>query len=259
MQCPICDETMSRVHKLQKPGMSIIRCTQCGFIAADLAEWEYPYAEHDYYANIDQNVINPKQSYIHHRVERICRFVKEGRAVDLGCGLGETAIALRDAGFEAHGVEESENAIVFLRKNYPKIQWHNSRIEPFLDKRRDAFDVITLFHVLEHIPRPKAVSQMLATALRSKGLLVVEVPDVSGGQARLRGQHWQHWLPHHVNYFNIATLHRLLVPLGLKYVGMEVKYHLGFPQGIAWRDAIHGTLAHLGLHDIITTYWRKIR
>jgi len=104
-----------------------------------------------------------------------------------------------------------------------------------------------------------SVCKMLADALCPKGLLVVEVPDVSGGQARLRGRKWQHWLPHHVNYFNLATLSRILVPMGLQYAGIEVKYHLTFPQGIVWRDAIHAMLAHLGLHDIITTYWLKRR
>jgi hypothetical protein len=61
-----------------------------------------------------------------------------------------------------------------------------------------------------------------------------------------------------VNYFSIDTLQSLLFPLGLAYQGMEVKYHLGYPQGIGWRDAIHKMLARLGLHDIITTYWRKV-
>lgn len=257
MQCSICKEITSGVL-WRKPGLSVVRCRQCGFLAADLDEWQYPYTDHDYYTKIDPIEVNPGRPYIQHRVSQIRRFIKEGRVIDLGCGLGETAIALRCAGFEAHGVEESKNAITFLRKDYPEIQWYNSRIEHFLNKSRLAFDVITLFHVLEHIPSPQIVSQKISTALRPNGLLVIEVPDVSGGQAWLRGKHWQHWIPHHVNYFSLATLHRLLLPLGLRYVGMETKYHLGFPQGIIWRDAIHGTLAYLRLHDIITTYWRKI-
>lgn len=259
MQCSICNHPMGSAPVWQKPGLSVVRCPNCGFYAADLAEWQYPYVEHDYYGEIDPAVVSPERPYVRHRLRQICRYIKHGRAVDLGCGLGETAIALARAGFETHGVEESENAIAFLRNNFTEAHWHNTRIEPFLEVTAGTFDVITLFHVLEHIPRPRAVCKMLTDALCSRGLLVVEVPDVSGGQARLRGRKWQHWLPHHVNYFNLATLSRILVLVGLRYAGMEVKYHLTFPQGIVWRDAIHGMLAHLGLHDIITTYWLKRR
>jgi hypothetical protein len=88
--------------------------------------------------------------------------------------------------------------------------------------------------------------------------LVIEVPDVSAGQARLRGWRWKYWLPHHVNYFARGTLRRLLEPFGFKLERVEFKYHLLFPQGIWWRDLVHDSLARIGLHDIITTYWRKL-
>lgn len=240
-------------------GASIVRCSHCGFFANDLDRWHYPYSEQDYYTEINPTEVRPDRPFILHRVEQIQKLVVSGRSVDLGCGLGETVVAMSQAGFAAEGVEESTNAISFLKQQYyPKIAWHNQRIDHFVESMPAAsFDVITLYHVLEHIPLPRSLCVQLTELLRTGGLLVVEVPDVSGGQARIRGWQWQHWLPHHVNYFDLRTLSRLLAPLGLQLVQVEVKYHLGFPQGIWWRDAIHEFLARIGFHDIITTYWRK--
>jgi SAM-dependent methyltransferase len=243
--------------KTWRQSPNLATCPNCGFIAADLAQWRYPYSNHDYYETIDRSAINPGRPYITHRINQILKHVGSGRAVDLGCGLGETAIAMEQAGFDAHGVEESRNAINILQKEYEGVHWHNMSIVQYLEDKKSIFDVISFFHVLEHIPNPRMVCQLAADALRPSGLLVVEVPDVAGGQALLRGKHWQHWLPHHVNYFSSNTLRKLFFSLGLIYAGMETKYHMGYPQGIEWRDAMHRTLANLGLNDIITTYWHK--
>lgn len=255
MQCPICDRMMSDLL-WQKPGLGVVRCPVCGFYGADLTEWHYPYANDDYYKTIDPAEINPERPYVRHRVREIAKYVQSGRAVDLGCGLGETAIALARTGFSVQGVEESINTVNLLRKNFPEVQWHNAKIDEFL-RVQSGFDLITLFHVLEHVPMPRMLCESIDRSLRHGGLLVVEVPDVSGGQACLRGWGWQHWLPHHVNYFSQETLCRLFEPLGLELLNIEYKYHFGFPQGIFLRDLIHGSLARLRMHDIITTYWRK--
>ena len=258
MRCPICDQKMSSIL-YHRPGVSIVRCLNCGFIANDLGDWHYPYAEQDYYPSIPSVDVRPDRPFIRHRIQQIQKLAVEGRYVDLGCGLGETAVAMAQAGFAAEGVEESTNAVSYLQQHYPTVVWHNQRIDHFVETMPAvSFDVITLFHVLEHIPQPRDLCVQLNRLLRVDGLLVVEVPDVTGGQARIRGWRWQHWLPHHVNYFGRNTLRSLLEPLGFELVQEEVKYHLGFPQGIWWRDVVHGTMARFGLHDIITTYWRKI-
>lgn len=258
MVCPVCASVMSSCLS-RRPGLSVVGCPSCGFRAADLAEWQYPYSERDYYAVIDPASVQPDRPSIRHRARRVRHLVASGRAVDLGCGLGETVLALTHLGFIAEGVEESPNAIRFLSHAYPEVLWHRKRVGVFLCESPDRhYDLVTMYHVLEHIPRPEAFVPQLARILRSGGWLVVEVPDVSGGQARLRGWNWHHWIPHHVNYFNVYTLRRLLEPQRFKLRAVEAKYHSNFPQGIAWRDAIHAALAFIGLHDVITTYWQKM-
>lgn len=239
------------------PGLDVVRCDRCGFYAADLETWRYPYSDTDYYTQIVPSLINPEFPYVQHRIKGILRRVTAGRAADLGCGLGSTVLALCRAGFEAHGVEESPNAVNYLKSHWPQVYWHQDTIERFLRSSPSYYDVITMYHVLEHIPNPKLIGELVYSALRPGGTLVVEVPDVQGGQARWKRRRWHHWAPHHVNYFTEDTLSRLLTPVGFAQSGSERKYHLNYPQGILWKDAIHDFFASLGAHDIITTYWTK--
>ena len=235
--------------------LSVVKCENCSFVGLDLATWHYPYREKDYYTKINDCDINPNRPFISNRVNFVKKYAGGRRLVELGCGLGETAIALSQSGFEVYGVEESSNAIDFLKSHYQGIDWICSGVSKFLatDNR---FDVLTLFHVLEHIPHPLRFAELCRNRLNRGGILVVEVPDVCGGIAKIKGAKWEHWLPHHVNYFSIQSLCRLFEPFGLHLVHRQKLYHFGWPQGILWRDLIHNTLAIMGINSIVRTCFR---
>jgi len=184
--------------------------------------------------------------------------VPGGRAVDLGCGLGETTIALVDAGFETIGVDDSRSSIERLQREYPHIRWVCTGIGPFLAVEAQ-FDLITLYHVLEHIPKPRTLMETITRALTPSGVLVIEVPNTAGLHARLQGYQWQYWLDHHVNYFDNTSLCRLLEPIGLKQIARKTKFHFNWPQGKFFRDASHDLLRGIGFGDVLTTYWTKAR
>jgi SAM-dependent methyltransferase len=257
-RCPICSSPAVRT---QRGGFSVLQCTDrvCGHRLLDLDAWTYPYADRDYYQSIDPGEIRPDRPFIASRVRLLERFsAPPGRAAELGCGLGETAIRLAQQGFEVVGVEESLNAVSFLRQHYPLVRWECRSIVDFLS-RREPFDIMTLFHVLEHIPDAAGLMQLVHAGLRPQGIVLIEVPDVEGGLARLRGDAWEYWLDHHVHYFSRRSLLRLMGPLGFELVYARNLYHLGYPQGVWYKDLIHGVLARAGMNSIIRTLWRKVR
>jgi len=239
--------------------LDILECTNsdCGHISLDTDKFVYPYSHTDYYDHIEKSDIVPDKPFISGRVRVITDITaKKGRLAELGCGLGETAINFQRQHFEVWGVEESRNAISFLKGNYPEVNWQCNNITDFL-KESPKFDVITLFHVLEHVLNPKEIVGLIKERVVPGGLVLIEVPDVHGGLARLKGNKWEFWLSHHVQYFSRISLSRLMESLGFSLVYSQKMYHLGYPQGRLCRDVIHGTLANIGLNSILRTVWQN--
>jgi SAM-dependent methyltransferase len=223
----------------------------------DLERWEAPYATSDYYENHAFCVKADIPYFIKHRVKKVLSYKNSGSCVDLGCGSGHFAIEMAAEGFSVHGVEESPRAIKFLEEDYPLVRWHCQNINGFLQNSGEQFDIIALYHVLEHIPHPAITLTYATSKLKEGGVLVIEVPDVCSGRARFRGWAWEYWLPHHVNYFSLKTLTLLTKPLCLDLLEVERKYHFCWPQGKPVKDTVHSILAKLGFYSIITTYWIK--
>lgn len=257
MPCPICVAAAERWAEFN--GVPILRCTQadCRFRFFDLAHWTSPYVETDYYASWRPGPINVTAPWIKARVRLVTRFRTLGRVAELGCGTGETAVALQRAGFETSAVDESAKAVDYLHGTYPQVAWFNEDIASFLATRPGEFDVATMFHVLEHIPQPSTLIELVVGALRPDGIVVIEVPDAGGGLARLRGLRWEYYLEHHVNYFDTTSLRKLLGRFGYRMAFLQRTYHFSYPQGHLAKDIIKGTLAWLGLNSIVRTVWRR--
>jgi SAM-dependent methyltransferase len=257
MRCPVCGSntrTWAEYH-----GIPILRCAQadCGFRFFDLGHWRSPYDGTDYYADWQPAPVKFEAPWIKARVDIVRRFRRGGRVVDLGCGIGETAVALSKAGFETSALEESAKVIAYLRDQYPQVAWFNEDAAAFLARNPGAFDVATMFHVLEHIPLPGRFMEYVDAALQPDGLIVIEVPDTGGGFARLRGMKWDYYLDHHVNYFDLRSLRKLMGRFGYRLAFLQRTYHFSYPQGHRAKDVVKGMLAWLGLNAIIRTAWRR--
>ena len=98
-----------------------------------------------------------------------------GRLLDVGAGIGTFLALARDRGWEVAGTELSESAIRLARERH-----HLELIAAQLEDARlseGAFRVVTLWHVLEHVPSPSAVLRTARRLLAPDGLVVVAVPN----------------------------------------------------------------------------------
>jgi SAM-dependent methyltransferase len=243
-------------ESMVKARVELLDC-ECGFISIDLRTWKYPYSDKDYYEGQAEMPGGPDNASILHRVEQLRRHLKGGLVGDLGSGNGLLPLALARGGYHAVGVEESFAMVAWLRERFPEVEWQQRDILEYLSARRQ-HDGITMYHVLEHIPAPRNVVRLLADSIRNGGVLVVEVPDVSGGRARILGGKWGGYMEHHVNYFSLQTLTALLVPYGFELLECERKYHMATPGTTMWRNAVHGLLLKIGINDIIATVWKRV-
>jgi 2-polyprenyl-3-methyl-5-hydroxy-6-metoxy-1,4-benzoquinol methylase len=134
--------------------------------------------------------------------------------LDYGCGTGEFLKACQASGFKIAGVEPSENARTKSSETN-RIKIHESIDQ--LDTR--TFNIITMWHVLEHIPDFETIIQKLKTKLSDDGVLFIAVPNHKSFDAQLYKQFWAGFdVPRHLWHFSPDTMKKVLVKNNLSLV-----------------------------------------
>ncbi|MBA2766716.1 MAG: class I SAM-dependent methyltransferase, partial [Solirubrobacterales bacterium] len=132
------------------------------------------------------------------------------RLLDLGCWVGFLLAEARERGWEGVGVEPSAFASTYARERLGL----DVRREGLLDADlpAGAFDAAILGDVIEHLPRPGAALDRVATLLRTGGprLAWLSLPDAGSRVARAMGARWWSVIPTHVQYFTRGSLATLL-------------------------------------------------
>ncbi len=154
------------------------------------------------------------------RAEIVGRFARSGRLLDIGTGDGKFLQICRERGYEVTGTEVSETGAA-----YALGQGFDVRMGQFIDLDLPGgyFDIVTIWHVLEHVPDPGAVLRKAREVLKPDGLLIVAVPNEENFFVRRRLGLPIHLNPFgplpfggeiHLNYFRPTTLQRTLAGAG---------------------------------------------
>ncbi len=134
------------------------------------------------------------------------------RLLDVGSGRGRFALAAQRAGYDALGVEPSlrgVQAAAAIGAPVIRATIEAAEIEP------GSTDLVSLWHVLEHLDDPGGAVQRIAGWLRPGGWLLVGVPNLASVQARVGAERWYHLdVPRHRVHFTPAGLAALLEPHG---------------------------------------------
>lgn len=141
--------------------------------------------------------------------------IAAGRVMDYGCGRGFLLQAFRERGWSPVGVELSEASARYPREILG-LQVHTVSDAQAAWPDGD-FDLVTLWHVLEHLPDPEAALQQLAAKLRPGGWMMIGVPDFGSGEAAAAGPAWFHLdVPRHLVHFTRPVLAAMLERQGLQ-------------------------------------------
>jgi SAM-dependent methyltransferase len=128
-----------------------------------------------------------------------------GRLLDVGCGNGALLKNFAQLGWDIHGIEADPTAAT-LARNGLGLDVQTGSIESgcFAD---EYFDVITMSHVIEHLPAPTATLAECYRTLRPGGHLVVVTPNSECWARRLFGRNWSAWeVPRHFFLFSLDSL-----------------------------------------------------
>ncbi|MBF0557412.1 MAG: class I SAM-dependent methyltransferase [Nitrospirae bacterium] len=152
------------------------------------------------------------------RIKEIKRLRFPGSLLDIGCGAGFFLKLAADEGYNVSGVELSQWACEYARKTFA-LNVINGELKD-AGFAPDTFDVITLWHIVEHVSDPVKFLMEVNRLLKKDGLLVVEVPNIRSVAAKLAGTNWELMAPkEHFFYFDLHTMSRLLQMTGFAVSG----------------------------------------
>ena len=216
------------------------------------------------------------------RLKKLSRYHSKGRLLDIGAGYGQFLHHARPFFAEVTGTEVSETAVILAKEKYG-LSLLAGQAEA-LDLPPQSFDIITLFHVLEHVPDPGKLVNVCYALLRARGILIVAVPnDVLAWTSKIKKtgkklglKSFQKFSPKlgisragtsreiHLSHFTPAVLRRLLEGCGLQvteesldpyYVSTGIRLFLDSTY-YAFHRVLHATLK-INRYDTIWMVMRK--
>jgi 2-polyprenyl-3-methyl-5-hydroxy-6-metoxy-1,4-benzoquinol methylase len=145
-----------------------------------------------------------------------CLTVRPVRLLDVGCGSGTLLGLLKGRHFDVRGFDASSEAAHIARAESGVEVAVGSNLQD-VTFAEQAFDLVTLFHVLEHVPDPRGVLQEVRRILQPEGRMILQVPNVASWQSRLLGARWYALdVPRHVIHYSARSIQRLVEDSGFR-------------------------------------------
>lgn len=225
--CPVCG-ARAWARLFESRSFTIARCEHCQLVRTlgveDDGVTAYPHFDQRETAAMKLMRFGVTQ-LLRERAAIVAKVAGQGsRVLDIGCGSGAFARMMAGRGYDAVGVEPFS---LGRPVDEPHLRLVRAR---FADVRHElgTFDVITMWHVLEHIPSPKQLLEEALEVLEPDGVLVVSVPNFASWQSRFFEGGWFHLdPPRHVTHFDHGTLHALFDGLDLE-IFAERTFHIEY-------------------------------
>jgi SAM-dependent methyltransferase len=211
------------------PAIGIFECVSCGLVLLS----SFDHISKDFYASskmhddcqIDTKTwLKEAEADDARRYRWLAPLIKKKSVLDFGCGAGGFLTRAKKIARRAAGVEPQ-------RSLAPHFSKQRIRVFPSVEKIKGAYNIITLFHVLEHLPDPAAVLRSLAGRLEPRGRLIIEVPSANDALLTLYNSrafsNFTYWSCH-LFLFTPETLSALAVKAGLRtdYIKQVQRYSL---------------------------------
>lgn len=255
IQCPICNGKgfipfiKCKDFTVSHETFQIVKCNNCNFKFTNPRPREIDigryYESDDYisHSNSKKGLFNTMYQIIRKRalkkkVKLIESFGSNSKILlDIGCGTGEFLNAANKEGWQVKGLEPSESARKYGINNYGLSV---DKLDAISMLQKDSYNVITMWHVLEHVPNLHETISQLKTILKDNGTLLIAVPNCSANEERIYKEFWAAYdLPRHLNHFTKETMFKAMeinnlnifkvlpMPFDSYYISMLSEKYLG--------------------------------
>lgn len=244
-RCPVCGTDDPRSFDLGRENI-LSRCRSCQAVFAPrYADPSEIYVDGYMFGEAGEfglDVRAPEfQRYLmrvaHRRLRMIERATgsRSGSLLDVGSGTGEVLLAARARGWRVQGVEPESTAAEMARARGIDVEISMLE-ESGLPER--AYDTVSAFHVLEHVPDSREFLQTLMRWVRPGGHLVIEVPNFASVQRRRLRDDWPGLRPlEHLVHFTPRTLTTAITLAGARPVAVRTPAYVGPPQNLDFATA----------------------
>lgn len=224
--CPCCGKTDAHL-KFIEPPFIIVKCRSCGLVyLGNPPESDKLYD--DYYgddpnpADYCEESTDPSMRELYtineRRIRSVKRLAAEGSLLDIGCGRGFFLKTARDCGFQVSGIDASEKAVTYAQREF-HLNVGRIPVEELSSSERQ-FDIITLWHVIEHFSDPFTALKQIHGLLGHGGICIIEVPNLHSLKfmtARIKWHGGNHPL-YHRTFFTAGTLRKLFILAGFSKI-----------------------------------------
>jgi 2-polyprenyl-3-methyl-5-hydroxy-6-metoxy-1,4-benzoquinol methylase len=261
--CPVCGSPgISKIitakdHTVSHEKFDIFHCANCQLRftqdVPDAAAIGKYYKSENYisHSNTSKGLVNRVYQMVRKRANRQKRKliekvtgIQKGNLLDIGSGTGYFAAEMKNAGWDITGLEPDSDA--------RKIAWEFNKIELLATDKlfqlaANSFDVITLWHVLEHVHDLKKYVRQCRDLLKENGKLFVAVPNYGSYDAEVYKENWAAYdVPRHLYHFSPTAMKHLMETEGLKIIDIKPMWFDSFYVSLLSSKYKKGTTNWLG-------------
>jgi 2-polyprenyl-3-methyl-5-hydroxy-6-metoxy-1,4-benzoquinol methylase len=230
-QCPICKDSnlapfiKAKDHTVTGETFSIVECKTCGLkitsprpADGELGKY-YKSEKYISHSNSRSGLTNKlyhlaRNYSLVKKLSLILSYKKPGSLLDIGCGTGEFLKFCQTNKWAVRGIEPNDDARTFAT-NQNKVQVGPE--QELENIPNNSFDVITMWHVLEHVPDINKRVEQLRGLLKEDGVVFIAVPNPDSWDARKYKEKWAAYdVPRHLYHFNQKAIKRLFENQGFR-------------------------------------------
>jgi 2-polyprenyl-3-methyl-5-hydroxy-6-metoxy-1,4-benzoquinol methylase len=236
--CPICKGKESeqyisaKDHNVSKHIFNIVFCEACGFRYTNPKPSEKTIGKYYQSKNYISHTSSKKGlfNFIYHRVrnyqlnkkERLISTFNKSHSkelLDFGSGTGEFLSFCSNRGWKTTGVEPEKKAADLAVKNH---NLNMKTVSGFFESNTEKYDVITLWHVLEHVYDLEKYLIQIHRNIKKGGILVLGLPNSNSYDAIHYKENWVAWdLPIHLYHFTKNDIKRIAKNIGFELIKVK--------------------------------------
>lgn len=205
-------------HSVSNEYFELKKNSKYGFLETtplpDVSELVKYYETEEYISHTDskrnlfEKVYHLVRNYaIKNKITLINKEQTKGQLLDIGCGTGDFLFAAKNNGWKVTGIEPNEKARNIANKKNNNSVFDNSQLN---NLKENSFDVITLWHVLEHLPNLENDILIFKKLLKPSGSLIIAVPNYNSFDANYYKEFWAAYdVPRHLWHFSQNSIKSL--------------------------------------------------